>query len=223
MNLFARDLPRTELVRLVAALSIPIDGAPPLLLWVECPDRAEVLRADGGATELDAEALVRRSTGGRLFGEAGELRWRTIGRASAADGASGAPLDRVVYLGPEVPAAVREALADRSVDIPGHKDGPKRRIVALWGRLERGSEAGGRLVWVERRIPRRFEYPWSGPGAPPDRLGIEQELWRAPDGRVSFVRFVSLCPAPAGEAQTEMEPAVVDEGPRLSEPSTSPA
>lgn len=189
MKLLAKDIDRVALIELTAA---PEWKASEALLWVECPGCAELVPCDDGrATEL-----IRRSISGRIFSPKGELRWRAL-RVERHEGREAAVfLDRAVFFGPEPPETLVRVLSDRSEEIKALERDETMETVALWGRLDKTTLGTPHPIWAERNIPRRFAYPWRSDGPPPERLGLEREVWRGPAGELAFARFVRLVPAP---------------------------
>ena len=119
---------------------------------------------------------LTRSTSGRLFAPAGELRWRTIP-------ALGEACYRVVFLGNT--DWVGTALEDHSgslKDLHPHQDS-----FFLWG--QQTSTTPGE--WIELRIPHRFRYPVSGN---PNRVKVFVEQWCDDTGLPHFLRLCDLEP-----------------------------
>ena len=119
---------------------------------------------------------LTRSTAGRLFDPAGELRWRRIP-------ALGETCYRVVFLGNT--DWVGTALEDYSNclnDLHSYED-----RFFLWGQqTERTPKE-----WIELRIPHRFRYPVSGD---PNRVKVLVEQWRDDTGAIHFSRLCDLEP-----------------------------
>ena len=119
---------------------------------------------------------LTRSTAGRLFDSAGELRWRTIP-------ALGEACYRVVFLGnTDWVGTALEDHSDGLNDLQLHED-----RFFLWGQqTERTPKE-----WIELRIPHRFRYPVSGN---PNRIKIRVEQWRDSTGAIHFSRLCDLEP-----------------------------
>lgn len=123
-----------------------------------------------------AHDCLRRSTAGRLFAPAGELRWRVIP-------ALGQSCWRTVFLG--TADWIGAALDDHSDSL--HDLKPDRDSFFLWGQ----QTAETPDEWIELRIPHRFRYPVSGN---PHRVKIVVEQWNDETGEPHFVRLCDLEP-----------------------------
>ena len=128
------------------------------------------------AEKEPAYDCLTRSTDGRLFDPAGELRWRTIP-------ALGEACYRVVFLGNTdwVGIALKDH-SDSLNDLQPHAD-----LFFLWGQQTLRTPD----QWIELRIPHRFRYPVSGN---PNRIKIRVEQWRDSTGATHFSRLCDLEP-----------------------------
>ena len=126
--------------------------------------------------KVPAYDCLMRSTAGRLFDPAGELRWRTIP-------ALGDACWRVVFLGNT--DWVGTSLDDHSDSLIGLQSRPDSFF--LWGQQtpETPDE------WIELRIPHRFCYPISGK---PNRVKVLVEQWYDNTGLPHFLRLCNLEP-----------------------------
>jgi hypothetical protein len=185
MMLCAGELSHSELSEFILGLEWPLE--PSRLLWVECPDTAELIAFEGPGLA----SLISRSYSGRVFSRSGELRWRGIGRPAGASG----PIDRLVFLGETPPGGAASVLLDNSDELRGLD--VHEQVVALWGTLDQSSSSL-RNEWVDSRIPRRLAYPWTAPETAPPALALRQQLWRDARGAVQFIRFMELVEWKAG-------------------------
>ena len=201
----AADLIQKQFIELVANLQ-PNNVKQPGYVWLEAPDgwtfdwwdwtselvvpeesinneepRVNALRWCGIGQESVAEKepaydCLTRSTAGRLFDSAGELRWRTIP-------ALGEACYRVVFLGNT--DWVGTALKDHSDSLKDLQ--PREDRFFLWGQQTKETPE----EWIELRIPHRFRYPVSGD---PKRIKIRVEQWRDSTGAIHFSRLCDLEP-----------------------------
>lgn len=124
-------------------------------------------------TESAYECLTR-STAGRLFDSAGELRWRTITTLGEA-------CYRVVFLGKtDWVGASLEDHSDKLNDLRPHED-----RFFLWGQQTPRTPD----KWIELRIPHRFKYPVHGNS---NRVKVLVEQWRDVTGAIHFSRLCDL-------------------------------
>ena len=197
----ASDLTQEQFIELIGNLQ-PNNVKRPGYVWLEAPDgwafdwwdwasellgpennneepRVNTLHWCGTGQESIAEKepaydCLTRSTAGRLFDPAGELRWRTIP-------ALGEACYRVVFLGNTdwVGTALKDH-SDSLNDLQPHAD-----RFFLWGQqTERTPKE-----WIELRIPHRFRYPVSGD---PNRVKVLVEQWRDDTGALHFSRLCDL-------------------------------
>lgn len=198
----AADLTQEEFMKLIENLQ-PNNDKRPGYVWLEAPDgwafdwwdwtsklvapednegpRVNALHWCGTVQESVEEKepaydCLTRSTAGRLFDPAGELRWRTVP-------ALGETCYRVVFLGNT--DWVGTALKDHSDSLNDLQ--PQEDRFFLWGQqTERTPKE-----WIELRIPHRFRYPVSGN---PNRIKICVEQWRDSTGAIHFSRLCDLGP-----------------------------
>ena len=199
------DLTQKQFIELIANLQ-PNNVKRPSYVWLEAPDgwtfdwwdwtselvvpeesinneepRVNALRWYGIGQRSVAENepaydCLTRSTAGRLFDAAGELRWRTIP-------ALGEACYRVVFLGNT--DWVGTTLKDHSDSLKDLQ--PREDRFFLWGQQTKRTPE----EWVELRIPHRFQYPVSGD---PKRIKIRVEQWRDSTGAIHFYRLCDLEP-----------------------------
>ena len=185
------DLTQEEFMKLVENLQ-PNNIKRPGYVWLEAPDgwafdwwdwksSVNALRWYKAGQESVEEKqpaydCLTRSTAGRLFDPAGELRWRTIP-------ALGEACYRVVFLGNT--DWVGTELADHSANLSELH--PYNDSFFLWGQQTQITPD----EWIELRIPHRFRYPVSGN---PNRIKIRVEQWRDRTGAIHFSRLCDLEP-----------------------------
>ena len=196
----AADLTQKQFIELIGNLQ-PDNNKQPGYVWLEAPDgwafawwdwrselvasepsdnkesRVNTLRWCGiGRKSLEESAYdcLTRSTAGRLFAPAGELRWRTIP-------ALGEACYRVVFLGnTDWVGTALEDHSDNLNDLQAHEDS-----FFLWGQQTKITPD----EWIELRIPHRFQYPVSGN---PNRVKVLVEQWRDGTGAIHFSRLCDL-------------------------------
>ena len=178
------DLTQEQFLDLIKNLQ-PDTASDLCYIWLEAPDGWTLdrwndegeLRWYRAGRESIAEPMQNcliRSTTGRLFAPAGELRWRTIP-------ALGQSCWRTVFLGNV--DWVGTALEDHS-DILNALHSHQESLL-LWGQqtLTTPDE------WIELRIPHRFRYPITGN---PERVKVVVEQWDDNTGEPHFVRLCDL-------------------------------
>ena len=199
----AADLTQERFIELIGNLQ-PNNVKRPGYVWLEAPDgwafdwwdwtsefvvaeknneepRVNTLHWCGTGQESVAEKepaydCLTRSTAGRLFDPAGELRWRTIP-------ALGEACYRVVFLGNT--DWVGTALEDHSNSLNDLQLYEDRFF--LWGQQTQRTPK----EWIELRIPHRFRYPVSGD---PNRVQVLVEQWRDDTSAIHFSRLCDLEP-----------------------------
>ena len=154
-------------------------------IWLEAPDGWALdrwndegqLRWYGAGREPIAEPTqdcLIRSTTGRLFAPAGELRWRTIP-------ALGQSCWRAVFLGNvDWVGTVLEDHSDILNALHSHQES-----LLLWGQQTSATPD----EWIELRIPHRFRHPITGN---PERVKVVVEQWDDNTGEPHFVRLCDL-------------------------------
>ena len=113
----------------------------------------------------------------QIFGADGELRWR---REVWADGAGNLQVGwRVVFIGS--PSLCPGGLDETRRSLDGTQK--EERNIWLWG-----EQTQNLSVWLEPRIPRKFEYPVTGAHHRVQMSLIEYQQ----DGRVAFNRLIEV-------------------------------
>lgn len=141
-------------------------------LYFESPAEADLIAYPNEIKSTDLDF-------GQAFNEKGELRWQRHTWLENGQPKSGW---QVVYVGngqqcPTFPVEqVREELNTNKYKV-------RHELVKLWG------ESTNRGTWLEARIPRLLNYPWSG--APVGALGMRVCRYEV-DGQIAFERFVGL-------------------------------
>lgn len=198
----AADLTQEQFIKLIDNLQLNNDKQPGYI-WLEAPDgwtldwwdwKSELIVSEvvnneeprvhtvcwcgtgREAVEETAYDCLKRSTAGRLFAPAGELRWRMIPFLDEA-------CWRVVFLGNI--DWVGTALEDHSDTLNDLH--PQEDRFFLWGQqtLRTPDE------WIELRIPQRFRYPVLGNLG---RVKVIVEQWRDDTGVIHFFRLCDLEP-----------------------------
>lgn len=140
------------------------------------PDDMRIVRENPESMLFDwfsSDVSIENSYRGRIFSEAGEVKWRKIGNKY-----------RTVFLGNQ--DLVGTYLDDYSCKLEGLLEPPPCKYV-LWGERTKLKNE-----WVEQVVPHRFKYPFNDGNFSDGRLVLVIKELRDSSMQTIFNRFEKL-------------------------------